>query len=180
MNNNDEPGSKSPNPGQDPALRLAVAAAALGMTMGISPAAVLAVPAVAVGGDSATATEPLRLAAGYMKFDDIKGESQAGAMPPNRPPAVFPKLERPATAFPKVEMPSRPPHPGARPPAAFPKVEMRHQPPPPAHRPPAAFGKIEPPAMGPGPARPPAAYYKITRPAPMPGEGGPYPGSRKP
>lgn len=74
----------TPEP-RDQALRLAVAATTLGMTMGIAPATVLgADEAAAAGGeapaqvqDKASSTE--RAGGAYMKFDDVKGESSKGA-----------------------------------------------------------------------------------------------------
>lgn len=92
----------TPEP-RDHALRLAVAATTLGMTMGIAPATVLgADEAGPAAGDSPAQVQghavPRAKAGGaYLKFDDVKGESRAGA------PAVQKKFE-------KVQLPDRSDH----------------------------------------------------------------------
>ena len=84
---------------RDQTLRLAMAAATLGMTMGISPGDTLAAPAYAIAETENTIPSE-RVGAEFPKVE--------------RPSAVFPKVERPAAAFPKMEKPG----------AEFPKVEM--------------------------------------------------------
>lgn len=60
---------------QDQTLRLAMAATALGMTMGIAPTAVLSADAPQADPAAGTlqSADP-KPAAGYIKFDSIKGE----------------------------------------------------------------------------------------------------------
>lgn len=79
-------------------LRLAVAVAALGMSIGISPGDVLA-----------GSNQPVL---------DAKSP-----VPVQRPAGVFPKVERPAAEFPKVERPAAQFPKVERPAAEFPKVE---------------------------------------------------------
>lgn len=134
---------KADNPGpKEQAVRLAVAAATLGMTIGISPCIVLANPWNPGQADqSIPSAERFALkdskavdlittpGAGYAKFDgpgskNLKIE-QPGALFPKveQPDAVFIKgettqdVEKPAAVFPKVEQPS----------SAFPKVEQPDQ-----------------------------------------------------
>lgn len=128
----------------DHKLRVAVAAATLGMSMGIQPSQTLARPSQPgpSPNESAAATpEPMRLAAAFAKYDGVDGESDKaaqevrgadqlkheavdrGSIPMQKPGAEFHKVEpaavqRPGTAYPKVETPA-----AQRPSAAYPKVE---------------------------------------------------------
>ena len=129
-------------------LSLAVAAASLGMTMGINPSDVLATPEQVekeAKVSTAVISETQRLAAVYVKIDGIKGES-SDKKKKNKPTAAYPKVERPGTAFPKVEQPG----------AKFPKVEQPGVAFPKVENPAAAFPKVE---------RPGAEFPKVERPA---------------
>lgn len=86
---------------RDQALRLAVAATTLGMTMGITPATVFGADEAPAPGESPSQVQEPRApgpktGGAYMKFDDVKGESSA------RTPATrtqkFEKIERPDAA----------------------------------------------------------------------------------
>lgn len=78
---------------RDPVLRLAVAATALGMTMGMAPAAVLGAdePPAGAGKPSMQAPEQGtdRPAAGHMKFGGVEGE-----VAPGKPPATMHKQQK--------------------------------------------------------------------------------------
>ena len=105
------------------ALRLAVAAATLGMSMGIQPSETLATPSQVEPNPNETATktpEPIRLAGVFAKYDGVDGESAKAVQ---KPGAEFHKVEPaaagyPSAAYPKVEQPA-----AGRPGAAYPKVE---------------------------------------------------------
>jgi hypothetical protein len=107
-------------------LHLAVAAATLGMSMGINPDTVLASPTLTVplsNEDAGVAHEPLRLAAEYMdsgntgfqaepQMDERPGLASPEVKQPGvrnfkffRPGTAFPKVEQPGVQFPKVEQP---------------------------------------------------------------------------
>ena len=109
-------------------LGLAVAAATLGMTMGIQPSETFATPSQAEPTPNTSATqtpEPMRLAAVFAKYDGVDGESAKATQGPiQKPGAEFHKVEPaavgyPGAAYPKVEQPA-----AGRPGAAYPKVEM--------------------------------------------------------
>jgi hypothetical protein len=113
-------------------LRLAMAAASLGMCIGISPGDVLAVSAQREPVEDSFRTKPQQLAAAFPKIDGVSGESNPGSIQTSpgqsiqsaeQPGASFPKVDRPAASFPKVEQPG----------ASFGKVEQ----------PGAFFGKVE-------------------------------------
>lgn len=133
-------GSAVRQEGQDPSLRLAVAAATLGMTLGIPPASVLA----------AAAPEPTPLERSYVDLDAPRGDDGAQKQKPvqvprrvgkpdvaghetEKPTAVFPKVEmlketdsaekRPGAQQHKVRKPAVAGHKAERPVGAFPKVE---------------------------------------------------------
>jgi hypothetical protein len=135
-------------------LGLAVAAASLGMCIGISPGDVLGVSAQTEPTKNSIDSEPQQLAAAFLKIDGVPGESNTGGTParPGRsiqkaeqPAASFPKVEQPAASFPKVEQPA----------ASFPKVE----------RPGASFPKVEQPAASfPKVEQPAASFPKVERP----------------
>jgi hypothetical protein len=96
-------------------LRIAMAAASLGMCIGISPGDVLAVSAQREPIKDSFNTEPQQLAAAFLKFDGVDGESKTDSIPtrPGRsiqkaeqPGASFQKVEQPAASFQKVEQPA--------------------------------------------------------------------------
>ena len=106
-------------------LHLAVAAATLGMSMGINPDTVLANPTLAVAlsnENDGVAHEPLQLAAEYV--DSGKTGYQAEPQMDARPGLATPKVKqpgvknfkffRPGTDFPKEEQPG----------VQYPKVEQ--------------------------------------------------------
>ena len=114
-------------------LRLAVAAATLGMSMGVNPGVVLASPTVAEPlPNEDVAQEPLQLAAGYVDYGEIDYQNAApmGAGPDAAYPKVeqpggqyqnykqpgvqYPKVEQPGVQYPKVEQPG----------VQYPKVEQ--------------------------------------------------------
>jgi hypothetical protein len=112
----------------DQALRLAVATAALGMSLGVSPSDALAIPdqrELSAEPAASVATEPLR-SDGQVKKQKIK------------PDSVAQKMERPATAYPKFERPEAGSVKRERPNAVFPKVE----------RPNAVYPKVTRPRSG--------------------------------
>ncbi len=79
------------------ALRLAVAAATLGMSMGISPDVVLASPDTEVG------QEPVRVAAANVDYGKIEHRTDPKAHV--KPGAVFPKVEHPGVQYEKFDQP---------------------------------------------------------------------------
>ncbi len=78
-------------------LRLAVAAATLGMSMGVSPDVVLANPDTEVG------QEPVQVAAADVNY--WKFEHQADPTVRARPDAVFPKVEHQGVQYDKHTQP---------------------------------------------------------------------------
>ena len=85
-------------------LRLAVAAATLGMSMGVNPGVVLASPTVAEPlPNEDVAQEPLQLAAGYVDYGEIDYQNAApmGA----RPGAAYPKVEQPGGQYQNYKQP---------------------------------------------------------------------------
>ena len=86
-------------------LRLAIATATLGMTMGVSLSDVLAAPRQLDLRDKQIATE-------YIKIDGVQRPAVTQAKPvpavshtkAEHPGKVFPKMERPHKAYPKVEV----------------------------------------------------------------------------
>jgi hypothetical protein len=93
-------------------LRLAVAASALGMTIGINPGDTLAVPKSPDSGlelAGPVTGQPLHTVQGQTAVPKLQPVDPAYI-----PGAAFPKVEQPGAAFPKVEQPD----------AAFPKVEQ--------------------------------------------------------
>lgn len=159
-------------------LSLAVTAASLGMTMGINPSDVLATPEQVERGvkeDSAATTETQRLAAGFMKVDDIKGESLDREKKHKKPIAVYPKVERPGAVspklgsptavFPKVERPGVEFHKVGKPVAVFPKVEKPGAVFPKVESPTAVYPKVERSGETiPKPEKPEADFHKVERP----------------
>ncbi len=94
---------------------LAAAAAAIGMTIGISPAQALGMPAAADGMKAATGAHATT--SGDLEIAQAIGIPKPGAKYPKieTPGASFPKVERPGAKYPKVEI---------RPGAKYPKVEI--------------------------------------------------------
>lgn len=93
-------------------LRLAMAAASLGMCIGISPGDVLAGSAQKEPIKDGFNTEPQQPAPTFPKFDGVSGESKTDSIATSpgqsiqsteQPAASFPKVEQPGTSFGKVE-----------------------------------------------------------------------------
>lgn len=78
-------------------LRLAVAAATLGMSMGVNPSVVLAGP------DTGVAHKSSQVAAATVDYGKI--DHKAGSTMGVKPGTAFPKVEQPGVQFPKVEQP---------------------------------------------------------------------------
>jgi hypothetical protein len=87
-------------------LRLAVATATLGMSMGVSPGVVLASP------DMVSVQEPIQVAAA--KVDPGRIDPKVVPAVDTRPGTVFPKLEQPGVQHYKLEQPG----------VQYPKVEQ--------------------------------------------------------
>ena len=87
-------------------LRLAVATATLGMSMGVSPGVVLASP------DTGSVHEPVKVAAANV--DPGRINPQPTPAMDARPGTVFPKVEQPGVQHTKVEQPG----------VQYPKVEQ--------------------------------------------------------
>jgi hypothetical protein len=109
-----------------------MAAASLGMCIGISPGDVLAGSAQREPMKDSFNTEPQHLAAAFPKFDGVDGESKTDSIPTSpgqsiqsteQPAASFPKVHRPAASFPKVEQPGASYGKITQPGASFGKVE---------------------------------------------------------
>jgi len=97
-------------------IRLAVAAATLGMSMGVAPGVVLA------SSDTAVSNKPLQVAA--TKVNPAKGNRQVKPTLDTKPGVAYPKIEKPGAQFDKYERPGTQYWKYERPGAQFPKVEQ--------------------------------------------------------
>lgn len=108
--------------------RLAVAAATLGMTMGIAPSQTFATPSQAASNPTNSPTEtpePMRLTAVFAKYDGVDGESAKATQGSiQKPGTEFHKVEPAAAGYPGAGYPKVEQLAAGRPGAAYPKVEM--------------------------------------------------------
>ena len=97
-------------------IRLAVAAATLGMSMGVAPGVVLA------SSDTAVSDKPLQVAAA--KVNPAKVNRQVKLTLDTKPGVAYPKIETPGVQQHKVTNPGAQFFKYERPGAQFPKVEQ--------------------------------------------------------
>jgi len=160
--------------GQDHSLRLAVAAATLGMTMGVNPNDALAIPTQAEQLPIEAVSTEVAPGAANIKDDKVirlaKKEAPEAAfmkVEKNEQPVTVPStMERPGKVNHKVKQPGKIPQKRERPGKVYPKVEQPGKVYPKMERPEKAFGKPVPAVIKqPGKTK---TYWKLEQPGTAP------------